>query len=72
MKILNITKYFYPKYGGIESRNFDVSRYLSQNEYEIYVSTSKHAKNLNDFEIYKGIKIRRHKILLKAFNDVFY
>ncbi len=72
MKILNITKYFYPKYGGIETRNFEVSRYLSQNGFEIYVSTSKHAQNLDDFEVYEGINIRRHKILFKAFNDVFY
>ncbi len=72
MKILNITKYFYPKYGGIETRNFEVSRYLAKNDFEIYVSTSKHEKNLKNFEIYKGINIRRHKILFKAFNDVFY
>ncbi len=72
MEILNITKYFYPKYGGIETRNFEVSRYLSQNGFEIYVSTSKHAQNLDNFEVYEGINIRRHKILFKAFNDVFY
>ncbi len=72
MEILNITKYFYPKYGGIETRNFYVAVYLSQKGHEIYVSTSKHAQNLNDFEIYEGINIRRHKILFKAFNDVFY
>jgi len=70
--VLKITKYFYPKYGGIETRNFEVSRYLAKNGFEIYVSTSKHEKNLNDFEIYEGINIRRHKILFKAFNDVFY
>ncbi len=72
MRILNITKYFYPKYGGIETRNFEVSRYLSQKGFEIYVSTSKHAQNLDDFEVYEGINIRRHKILFKPFNDVFY
>ncbi|MDI6730793.1 MAG: glycosyltransferase, partial [Candidatus Altarchaeum sp.] len=72
MKILNITKYFYPKYGGIETRNFEISKYLSQNGFEIHVSTSKHAQNLDDFEVYGGINIRRHKILFKAFNDVFY
>jgi len=71
MKILNITKYFYPKYGGIEKRNFYVSKFLAK-KHKVYVSTSKHDENLNDFEIVEGINVIRHKIFLKAFNDVFY
>ncbi|MFN3528055.1 MAG: glycosyltransferase, partial [Candidatus Altarchaeaceae archaeon] len=72
LKILNITKYFYPKYGGIESRNIEISKFLARKGNKIFTITSKFDKNLKNFEIYEGIEIRRHKILFKAFNDVFY
>jgi len=72
MKILNITKYFYPKVGGIESRNLEVSKYMASKGYKIYTLTSKHTGSIKNFEIYKGIEIKRHKILFTKFNDPFY
>lgn len=72
MKILNITKYFYPNVGGIESRNLEISRHLTGKYHKVYTLTSNHTGNLKNFEIYDGIEIIRHKILFTKFNDPFY
>lgn len=70
MKILNITKYFYPKFGGIESRIIEVSKYFVSKGNKVFVVTSNSEKSKKK-EIYNGVVISRNKILFTFLNDPF-
>lgn len=71
MRILNITKYFYPKFGGIESRILEVSKYFASKGDDVFVVTSNSEKSAKK-EIYCGIKIFRSKILFTFLNEPVY
>jgi len=75
MKILQITKYFYPNPGGIESHVLGIAEGLVKKEdngkrNEVIVLASNHPKTVK-FEIYNGIKIRRSSIFFTLFRDPF-
>ncbi len=68
MKIIQVTPYFHPHIGGVESHVHDLSRYLVKKGHEIVVLTSRYERNLKSEEETEGIKVRRLKSALIAFS----
>jgi rhamnosyl/mannosyltransferase len=71
MKILQITKYFYPNKGGIESNVLGISEELVKRGKRVTVLASNHPKTKRS-EIYHGIKIKRSRIFFTLFRDPFH
>lgn len=71
MKIAQLTKYFYPHKGGIESNVFGISKSLVQKNHTILVFTSNipHSKQRETVE---GIKVYREKSFFTLFNNPFF
>ena len=67
MKIAQITPYFHPHIGGVESYVDYLSRYLIKLGHEITVFTAHYDKSLPKEEEYKGMKIIRTKQLMNIF-----
>jgi glycosyltransferase involved in cell wall biosynthesis len=61
MKVLFLTRLFYPHVGGIEKHIEKVSEVLQSKGCEVRVLTIKYDKSLPDNEDYKNIKIRRFR-----------
>lgn len=59
VKVLFITRLFYPHIGGVEKHIEKVSGQLQKMNYDISVLTTKHTDNLLENEEYKNIKICR-------------
>lgn len=70
MKILQITKYFYPHSGGIETHVLEISKAIAERNQEVIVITTNHPRT-NKFEIYHGVEIYRSEILFTIFRDPF-
>lgn len=59
MKILFITRLFYPHIGGVEKHVYEVAKSLERKGNSVTVLTERYDKNLKDTEIIKGIKVVR-------------
>ncbi len=70
MRIAQLTKYFYPHRGGIESNVLGISQGLAERGNEVVVFTSNIPKG-RSYEILDGIKIHRSSNLFTIFNDPF-
>lgn len=70
MKVAQVTKYFYPHKGGIESNVLGISEGLVDLGHEVLVLTSNIPKGA-DLEELSGIRILRSHALFSAFNDPF-
>ncbi len=68
MKIIQVTPYFHPHIGGVESHVLDLSRYLVKKGHEIVVLTSRYEKTLKSEEEMEGIRVRRLKTAFIAFS----
>ena len=70
MKILQITKYFYPNPGGIESHVLGIAEGFAERKNRTIVLAANHPKTAK-FENHHGIEIRRSEILFTLFRDPF-
>ncbi|MEM4347012.1 MAG: glycosyltransferase [Candidatus Altiarchaeota archaeon] len=70
MKILQITKYFYPHSGGIENNVLGISEGLVERKHKVIVLSSNFPKSAK-YEIYHGVEIHRSRILFTVFRDPF-
>ena len=59
MKILVVSKYFYPYDGGIETVVLENAKHLVKKGHEVTVIASNHNKKLAKYDKYEGIKIIR-------------
>lgn len=59
MKIIFLSKYFYPNIGGVEKHVFEVSKELIKQKHKIIVITLRNNQKLKREQIYKGIRIVR-------------
>lgn len=66
MKIAQVTPYFYPHIGGVESHVLTLSLKLQKNGHDVTVYTSKYA-NIPSKEIFQGIRVIR----IKQFTNIF-
>ena len=67
MKIIQVSPYFHPHIGGVESHVFGLSRYLVKRGHEVVVLTSKYDRRLRDEENIRGIRVKRVKPSFIAF-----
>ena len=67
MKIAQVTPYFYPHIGGVESHVLTLSLKLQKNGHDVTIYSSKHA-NIPSKEIFQGIKVIRIKQLTNIFS----
>ncbi len=67
MRIAQVTKYFYPHHGGIESNILGISRGIVEKGNDVLVFTSNIPKSKR-YEIFNGIKIFRARNLFTIFN----
>ena len=67
MKIAQVTPYFHPHIGGVESHVLTLSERLVKNGHEVTVYTSNHA-NLKDKENFLGIDVIRSNQIAKVFS----
>lgn len=67
MKIIQVSPYFYPHIGGVESHVFELSRYLVKRGHEVVVLTSRYEKGLREEESIRGIRVKRVKPVFIAF-----
>ncbi len=67
MRIIQVSPYFYPHIGGVESHVLDLSHYLMKRGHEVEVITSNYAK-LPEYEKVMGISVRRVKALTVKFS----
>lgn len=70
MRIAQVTKYFYPRRGGIESHVEGISEEFIKKGHSVTVYTSKEAGAKNNEE-YKGIRVLRSKTWFTLFNGPF-
>lgn len=59
MKILFLTRRFYPHIGGVEKHILRVSQELTKKGYKVTILAEKHKKSLKNKENYKGIEVVR-------------
>ncbi len=67
---MQLTKYFHPNKGGIESNVLGISEELAKRGQEVLVLAS-NLPPTKKFEKYKGIKIKRSSIFFTLFRDPF-
>jgi len=70
MKIAQVTKYFYPHHGGIETHVLGISKGLIDRDIEVLVFTSNLPRS-KKFEILDGIQIYRSLSFFTLSNDPF-
>ncbi|MEM3395967.1 MAG: glycosyltransferase [Thermoplasmata archaeon] len=68
MKILQVSPYFHPHVGGVESHVFALSRGLVELGHEVKVLTANHTNNLPEQEKFEGLEIIRVPTLANLFN----
>jgi len=61
MRIVQISPWFYPHLGGVESHVFSISSELVKKGHEVEVLTSRHKKGIPGQEIISGFKVNRQK-----------
>ncbi|MDI6855318.1 MAG: glycosyltransferase family 4 protein [Candidatus Thermoplasmatota archaeon] len=66
MRIAQVTPYFYPHIGGVESRVINTSKYLVKKGHDVTVFTSL-LPNTKEYDFYEGIEIRRVKPLFTIY-----
>jgi glycosyltransferase involved in cell wall biosynthesis len=66
MKIAQVTPYFYPHVGGVESHVLTLSERLVKNGHDVTVYTSNY-ENLKEKDMFSGIKIVRAKQIASIF-----
>lgn len=59
MKIIFVSRLFYPHIGGVEKHIYKISKVLLEKGYDITVITEKYDEGLEDYEVYEGIIIYR-------------
>ena len=59
MRIIQVTPYFHPHVGGVESHVFMLSKELMKRGHEVTIYSTRFDKSLKKRDEYKGIKIRR-------------
>ena len=59
MKILFLTKFFYPHIGGAEKHVLMISRELVKRNHQVTIATQKYDPKLKSFELIQGIKVVR-------------
>lgn len=70
MRIAQITKYFHPHTGGIESHVLGISKGLVERGHEVIIYTSNDPKDANAEEL-DGMTIKRFPVLFTLFNGPF-
>lgn len=68
MRILQVSPYFHPHVGGVETHVRDVSLELIKRGHDVTVLTSRYDSDLASQETYEGLKIIRVRPLLTAFS----
>jgi glycosyltransferase involved in cell wall biosynthesis len=63
MKIIFITRFYYPHVGGVERHVENVCKELKRRKHEVSIVTLKHDNNLKDKDVHDGVKIIRLKYL---------
>ena len=59
MKIIFLTRLFFPSIGGVQKHVLEISQRAIKNKHEVTIITEKHLKKLKNFECFKKIKIYR-------------
>lgn len=67
MRIAQVTPYFHPHIGGVESNVYNISRNLLKLGHEVTVFTSRYDKSLPAAEDFEGLRIVRSKQLMNLF-----
>lgn len=67
MKVLMVSKHFYPFKGGLEVRVLEIGRWLVK-EGDEAVELTTHEKDTKDYEEVDGIKVHRSKVAVDVFN----
>jgi len=68
LKVLQVTPYYYPHIGGVESHVKGLSKGLSQRNIEVVILTSRDRKNLPEYEVIDNIPVYRAFTPLNLFN----
>jgi glycosyltransferase involved in cell wall biosynthesis len=68
MRIAQVTPYFHPHIGGVESNVYNISRNLLKLGHEVTVFTSRYNKALLQTEEFEGLKIFRTKQMTNLFS----
>jgi len=63
MKILQVSPYFHPHVGGVESHVRDLSEHLMKRGHQVDVATSTHEKGLSPKDQHRGVNVYRLKSL---------
>ncbi len=67
MKIIQVSPYFYPHLGGVESHVHSISKELVDRGHEVALFTSKIPETAHDFENVDGIEVTRIKPIFNVF-----
>ena len=67
MKIAQISPYFYPHIGGVETHVHELSRELGLRGHEVHIYTSKFLKRLDEYEEFHHYVVHRVKTLANLF-----
>lgn len=69
MKLLVVSPYFYPSFGGVQSYAFNISKELKEKySWEIVIITSNHKKKEFKVEVIEGMRIYRLPYLFKIYD----
>lgn len=68
LRIVQVSPFYYPHAGGVESHVRALSGELVREGHDVTVLTSRHDRRLPSFEVLEGVKVRRTRSLGVAFN----
>jgi len=70
MRVLQVTSYFYPHVGGLETYVYNLSKHLVKRGHEVVVYTSNLPKSKH-YEVFDGLEIRRFNAFTKPLGNPF-